>query len=344
VISNTSAFMNQLTTLPATLPLIISALWTFATTPIIQNLPINPTDAVNKAYVDSVAIAGAPKADAVTFGIVKMTVAPAVALTPIAVGDNDGRIPTQGENDALVGDNTSITVGTGNKFVTQTGLQNLAETFAVATGAPNTYAITLSPVPTAYVAGQEFAFQANFANTGTATLNVNGLGAKTIMKINGVTVLAIGDIASGQVVKVKYDGTNFQMLNPVAIPPLTVAPVYANGITVKNAADAVPSTQNIAHGLGKIPKYVRLTASTVTGGGTAWPTAFAVYNGSVQSSISTVLGGSGFAQQEFRLNMAGAGSPGGQVATITFDATNIILSWSGGTASGFYNILWEAMA
>ena len=55
--------------------------------------------------------------------------------------------------------------------------------YATATGAVNTYAITLTPAPTAYAVGQKFTFKANLANTGTATLNVNGLGAKTIKKL-----------------------------------------------------------------------------------------------------------------------------------------------------------------
>lgn len=69
-----------------------------------------------KLYVDGVAIAGAAKATEATYGITRLTLAPAVALTPIAVGDNDTRVPTQGENDALVG--TSGTPSSSNKYVT----------------------------------------------------------------------------------------------------------------------------------------------------------------------------------------------------------------------------------
>lgn len=49
-------------------------------------------------------------------GRTKLSVAPASASNPIAVGDNDGRVPTQSENDALAG-----TIGTPsgtNKYVT----------------------------------------------------------------------------------------------------------------------------------------------------------------------------------------------------------------------------------
>ena len=62
-------------------------------------------------------------------------------------------------------------------------VQNQQWVYAAATGAVNTYEITLTPAPTAYAVGQKFTFKANLANTGTATLNVNGLGAKTIKKL-----------------------------------------------------------------------------------------------------------------------------------------------------------------
>jgi hypothetical protein len=81
------------------------------------------------------------------------------------------------------------------------------------TGAANTYAITLSPAPGAYVAGQTFRWLTHEANTGAATLNVNSLGAKSITK-NGATALLSGDIPNGAVVEVAYDGTNFEIQTP----------------------------------------------------------------------------------------------------------------------------------
>ena len=69
-----------------------------------------------KAYVDGVAIAGSPDSSTSVKGIGRVSVAPASAATPIFVGDNDPRVPTQDENNALVG--TSGTPSTSNKFVT----------------------------------------------------------------------------------------------------------------------------------------------------------------------------------------------------------------------------------
>lgn len=69
-----------------------------------------------KAYVDSVTIAGGVDATTLLKGIAKISVAPAVAASPITVGDNDPRVPTQNENDALVG-TSGTAVSSSNKLV-----------------------------------------------------------------------------------------------------------------------------------------------------------------------------------------------------------------------------------
>lgn len=94
-------------------------------------------------------------------------------------------------------------------------VQNGAVIYAADAGSSDTYAITLDPIPTAYTTGMVVNFKANTANTGAATLNCNGLGAKTIKKLHDQD-LATGDIESGQIVTVAYDGTNFQMQSQAA--------------------------------------------------------------------------------------------------------------------------------
>lgn len=84
--------------------------------------------------------------------------------------------------------------------------------YAADAGSTDAYAVTLSPVPTAYFTGMTVRFKANTANTGTATLNVNALGAKTIKK-SASSDLGTGDILSNQILAVIYDGTNFQLLS-----------------------------------------------------------------------------------------------------------------------------------
>lgn len=93
-----------------------------------------------------------------------------------------------------------------NSFLAGAGLYGES---AVGTDA---YAITVVPAPNDYDAGDRYTFKADVANTGTATLNVNGLGAKTIKKDGGID-LATNDIIAGQIITVVYDGTYFQILS-----------------------------------------------------------------------------------------------------------------------------------
>lgn len=75
-------------------------------------------------------------------------------------------------------------------------------------GTADVITLTPSPVITAYAAGQTFRFIASGSNTTNVTVNVSSLGAKAITK-NGSTALAAGDIASGAMVEITYDGTRF---------------------------------------------------------------------------------------------------------------------------------------
>jgi len=82
--------------------------------------------------------------------------------------------------------------------------------YAAATGT-DTYAATLTPAVAAYVTGLRL--HVSFANTNTtaATLNVNGLGAKSLKK-DVATALSASDIVAGKIYTLFYDGTNFQFL------------------------------------------------------------------------------------------------------------------------------------
>lgn len=88
-----------------------------------------------------------------------------------------------------------------------------AGTFCSDVGASDAYVCSLSPAITTYVTGVHYRFLANTANIGSATINLNSLGVKTIKKaVGGVTTdLADNDIRAGQWVDVVYDGTNMQM-------------------------------------------------------------------------------------------------------------------------------------
>jgi len=128
--------------------------------------------------------------------------------TPIDTAVTIIRVPNGGLTDNGAGD---VSLG----YVTPAGVQNSSHVYAADSVGTDAYAITLTPAVTAYVTGQVFHFKAGAANTGAATLNVNGLGAVPIKKARDQD-LVTGDIESAQIVTVVYDGTNFQMQSQTA--------------------------------------------------------------------------------------------------------------------------------
>lgn len=67
------------------------------------------------------------------------------------------------------------------------------------------YTLSLTPAPTAMVAGLRFSFKSHIASGATPTLNPNSLGAKAIKKPNGTAAT----LALNGVYTVVYDGTAF---------------------------------------------------------------------------------------------------------------------------------------
>jgi len=107
-------------------------------------------------------------------------------------------------------------------------------------GAANVQTLTPSTALTAYGEGQRFAFKAGFTNTTATTLNISGLGAKTVKTNNG-SALAAGDITSGRIYTVTYDGTDFILIEAIAEDQVTnakLANMPANTIMGNNTGGA----------------------------------------------------------------------------------------------------------
>lgn len=115
-------------------------------------------------------------------------------------------------------------------------------------GASDAYACSLSPAPAGYVTGAAYRFKANTTNTGTASINLNSLGAKTIVKVTNAltTVLSDGDIFAGQMIDLVYDGTNMQMVSQRAVLPTcnygTVVLTNCKVIHIQSVAVATGTT------------------------------------------------------------------------------------------------------
>jgi len=121
--------------------------------------------------------------------------------------------------------------------------------YALATGAADVLAIDVSPSITAYATGQEFTFEANATNaTTTPTLNVDGLGAKTIKTAEGAALVA-GQILSGGIYKCVYDGTDMLVLSPLVQTTQTyqVSTVISSGTSATSEVITVGFTPKRIH-------------------------------------------------------------------------------------------------
>ena len=102
-----------------------------------------------------------------------------------------------------------------DNVVTQITAADVGAWAGTAGGSANAITLTPSPAITAYATGHSFRFISASANTTAVTVAVSGLATKAITK-NGSTALVEGDIPSGAIVTISYDGTQFQMVGLIA--------------------------------------------------------------------------------------------------------------------------------
>lgn len=170
------------------------------------------TQIVDKKYIDDIVIAGAPDASSTIKGISKLSEDPVSPTDPIAVGDTDTRVPTQDENDALVGYSGSQP-NTANPFLDKASLSDGNPVDQSQTTQDGIVAVGEADATTKYnfiaqsfVAGKSPIKSVNLyksANTGTFTGTVtvsiqndvsgspSGTALATVT-INNATYLALG--------------------------------------------------------------------------------------------------------------------------------------------------------
>lgn len=199
----------------------------------------------------------------------------AVNSNPIVL-DAAGRVPQE----------IWFPVGSKFKFVVKTSTETLIGTYdnipsindpysegnllSNVTGT-NTIAATASPTITSYSTGAAYSFVAVNTNTGAVTLSIDGLTAKNITK-SGSQPLVAGDIQSGMLVYVHYDGTRFQLLNNV---------VYGGSVTNAVISGATITGGSVS-GLS--------TDLAVADGGTGASTALAAFDNLKQAASTTYNG------------------------------------------------------
>lgn len=82
-------------------------------------------------------------------------------------------------------------------------------------GSSNAYTLTPTPAATTYAAGQSWMVRPDRTNTGAATLNVSGIGARNVMKYNAsgaLVAVGAGELQQGREFLAYDDGTQIVML------------------------------------------------------------------------------------------------------------------------------------
>ena len=105
-----------------------------------------------------------------------------------------------------------IEVSTAEQAPSIAGARGALAWGGTASGSANARTITLTPALGSYFAGLTVRFiNGAAANTGAATLDVDGLGAVAIRKGDGTVDLDAGDLAASALVTVVHDGSVFRL-------------------------------------------------------------------------------------------------------------------------------------
>lgn len=159
-------------------------------------------------------------------------------------------------------ENTSIEAGFA-KFPDTDIFYGEAFNYGIDAGAVNAFVVSIAPTYlTSYFDGMSVRIRAANANTGATTVNVNGLGLKSILRPDG-SALQAGDIAAGQVVEITYNSTAgaFRMaqayggpVGPTAPTESVIAPAYLNSWADYGSVYGTAGYYKMADGV-----HVRLT-------------------------------------------------------------------------------------
>jgi len=107
-----------------------------------------------------------------------------------------------------------------NNYASAGQVQDGAFVWLGTTGGTSTaFTVTATPTITALVTGAQYTFKANAANGAAATLKIDGTAATTLQRQG--TALVGNEFKANDIVRVVYDGTNFQIIN-IATAPLFV--------------------------------------------------------------------------------------------------------------------------
>lgn len=133
-------------------------------------------------------------------------------------------------------------------------------------GSTDSYAVANTNPFSSYTTGLLVTFKASSDNTGPCTLDVDGMGPKTLKKSVSDDLVA-GDILTNQIVMAVYDGTNFQVIGTIS----TGGSTAISDLTSATGSNFIDNGDNIQYWewntLGNNYGLVLNTTSTQAAGG-----------------------------------------------------------------------------
>lgn len=138
--------------------------------------------------------------------------------------------------------------------------------FCISGGSVNAYSCNLIPAITDYTFGSHYFVQANAANTGPATLQLNGIASPVTIKkqVGGVTTdLVANDIRTNQFFEVVHDGTNFQMVSQLGNTPGGISGL-ATGCLAKAASASTLNDSGICEDADSINSSKKIEVGDVS--------------------------------------------------------------------------------
>jgi hypothetical protein len=140
--------------------------------------------------------------------------------------------------------------GVGNatvrtNYASAADVQDGSLTYLTSISGTNTITATGPVGMAAYATGQVFRFISAGSNTGATTININSIGAKAVVKLNG-SPLVSGDIPLGAMLSVAYDGTSFQLQSTLGVSS------FSGGATGLTPSSPSTGAVTLAGVLGKL--------------------------------------------------------------------------------------------
>lgn len=223
-------------------------------------------------------------------GVAQNTVRQGLALVQIKAGTpaTTGTQVTPTPDAGFVG-MFVVTVAFGQTTITGTSIATLATapfipaklgtipnsvqssqwTYAVDTGSANNIVASVTPAPTALVAGLCLTVKVAAAPTGATVFNLNGFGNKAVVyAANGAALLG-GEWGANALLNLEYDGTSWRLMNMTNVPAEIQAGLWISVDDTSGAANTItiaPSPAITAY--AKYQRFQFKLANTITGAST----------------------------------------------------------------------------